>query len=107
MGYSEAFGYLEVISLVDDSTVATCTESYKFWQENSPTVSACSLGRGDTVETLFAKIEEGISSGQLAIAEYDPEYGVPTQIYIKGPETNMADVVSGCSVDIQFAVPVQ
>lgn len=106
LGYSGAFGYLKVISLVDDSAVSACTESYRYWQDNSSTDSACSLDRGDTVESLFKKIEDGILSGQLAIAEYDPVYGVPTQIYIRGPETNMADAVSGYSTTIDFAFPV-
>lgn len=106
LGYSGAVGYTKIISLVDDSAVAACAESYKSWQDNNTSDSACSLDRGDTVETLFAKIEAGISSGQLAIAEYDPDFGVPTQIYIKGPETDMADAISGYSTVVQFAFPI-
>lgn len=106
LGYSGAFGYLKIISLVDDSVVSACTESYRFWQDSRPADSACSLDRGDTVESLFKKIEDGFSSGQLAMAEYDPVFGVPTQIYIEGPEANTADAVSGYSTTVNFAFPI-
>ncbi len=107
IGYSGAFGYLRVISQVESDTIAACTEAYRPWQETDERYTPCaSLAKGDTVESLFQRIENGILSGQLAIAEYDPEFGVPTQIYIKAPETGMADATSGFSTSVTFSYPI-
>jgi hypothetical protein len=108
LGYTGQWGYLRVISQVVGPTITNCTESYRDWSASDATSTVCEPANGDTVESLFAKIEYGISSGQLATAKYDFEYGVPTQIYIKGPPTdpNLADAVSGYSTAVEFSISI-
>jgi hypothetical protein len=97
---------LKVISLVNNSTIIDCTHAYRSWQENDWTYTSCELSNGDTVESLFKKIEDGILSGQLSIAEYDTYFGVPKEIYIKGLETNLQDLATGYFTTIEFSYPV-
>lgn len=94
LGQSGALGYHEVTSSVANSAVFACSESYQFWQDKNSTSTSCALEHGDTVESLFKKIEGGISSGQLSRAEYHPVYGVPTLIHISGSETEQSDAVN-------------
>lgn len=110
--HTGAFGYSHVYSLVTDSTVSSCTESYTSWTDGHTTSSTCPLDRGDTVHTLFAKIEEGLLSKQLVIVDYDPIYGVPVEINIADPRPpdasneSLADTDSGYFTTIDFSFPV-
>ncbi len=106
LGSSGAFGPSKIVSTVSNSKVTECTQMFRFWYETSWNSTPCDLSQGKTVEKLFQQIESGISTGEFGLAEYHPDFGVPTKIYIKGPEKGLQDTVSGLSATIQFSYPV-
>lgn len=103
--YSGMTGPVELISAVNNqtATITGCTQASRRWNDSSFTYSSCPIAAGSTVESLFQKIEDGLSTGSPVTAVYDAQYGVPKSIYIRGGSSELADASDGFSASVSFS----
>ena len=115
IGFFNGFGGdVEYVSMVDAPTgeITDCTEVFTpIGPTRTPRSSTASPSECETVETMFQKIEDAISLGKLLVAEYDPNFGYPTQIEVDldnptilpdGSILSVADAPTAYAPTIQF-----